>query len=555
MKKNLLSCMLFIFATSVTVMAQDLPSNPEPGKCYVRCKTPDVWKNETVSIQIAPAYKKISINPAQYKNETFTVLGKEEGQTLRVVPAKFKNENFQVITEEASYGLRVIEPTKRKSESQTIVTEEDSYRLEIIPAVYENKSFSIEIQPAYKKLVVVPAVYKTKNQSVVCQITSTRLEVIPGAWGTEQVSYKSKEFGTTLRVVPATFGNSSKTIEVKPATAVWQMSDVAPDCESSDPNDCRYWCYKPIASQHTTISQQTLAKNATVVRKNICDEPDCGQATYTKKIVTRKPSTRSIAIPEIVKTYTTRVMVTPPTTREITVPAIVKTFTKRVMVTPPTTRKINISGKSRTITKTSYNSATTRRIDYPSKSKTMIRTKLVSAATSIPTNTPSQNITLKRRKLVKDAWSNEVSVPARYTTVTKEVLVKKGGLTTWKEVDCKLTVNSPLPIKWNLGSATLTSTAKNLINTRLLPVLRDGVAVAIESHTDSRGTKTSNQNLSERRARAVVNYLISKGINPSKLTANGYGENRLTNRCSDGVSCNEREHQQNRRTTFRVINQ
>ncbi len=553
MKKNLLSCMLFILGASLT--AQDLPSNPEPGKCYVRCKTPDVWKNETVSIQVAPAYKKISTNPAQYKSETFTVTGKEPGQTLRVVPAVFKNENFQVTTEEASYGLQVISPSKRKSENQTIVTEEDSYRLVIIPAVYENKSFTIEMQPAYKKLVVVPAVYQTKTKSVVCQTSSTRLEVVPGAWGTEQVSYRAKEFGTTLSVVPASFGNGSKTIEVKAATAVWQMSDVAPDCQSSDPNDCRYWCYKPIPAQFTTISQQTLVRDASVVRNNVCDDPDCGQATYTKKIMTRKPSTRSIAIPEIVKTYTTRVMVTPPTTREIVVPAIVKTFTKRVMVTPPTTRKVNISGKSRTITKTAYNSATTRRIDYPSKARTMVRTKLVSAATSIPTTIPSKNITLKRRKLVKDAWSNEISIPARYSTVTKEILITKGGLTTWKEVDCKLTVNSPLPIKWNLGSATLTSTAKGLINTRLLPILRNGVAVAIESHTDSRGSKTSNQNLSERRARAVVNYLISKGINSSKLTANGYGENRLTNRCSDGVSCNEREHQQNRRTTFRVINQ
>ena len=555
MKKNLLSCMLFIFAASVTVMAQDLPSNPEPGKCYVRCKTPDVWKNETVSVQVAPAYKTISTSPAQYESENFTVIGKEAGQTLRVVPASFKNENFQVTTEEASYSLQMIKPTKRTPETQTIVTEEDSYRLVIVPAVYENKSFTIEMQPAYKKLVIVPAVYKTKTQTVVCQIASTRLEVIPGTWGTEKVSYRAKEFGTTLKVVPATFGTSSKTIEVKPATAVWQMSDVAPDCQSSDPNDCRYWCYKPIASEHTTIPQQTLVKDATVVRNNICDDPDCGQATYTKKIMTRKPSTRATDIPEIVKTYTTRVMVTPPTTKEIIIPAIVKTFTKRVMVTPPTTRKVTITGKTKTITKTAYNSASTRRIDYPSKSKTMIRTKLVAAATTIPTSIPSQNITLKRRKLVKDAWSNEVSIAAKYSTVTKEVLVTKGGLTTWKEVDCKLTINSPLPIKWNLGSATLTATARGLIDTRLLPILRNGVAVAIESHTDARGSKTSNQNLSERRARAVVNYLISKGINASKLTANGYGENRLTNRCSDGVSCNEREHQQNRRTTFRVINQ
>jgi len=108
MKKKLLSCVLFILASFITVIAQDLPSNPEPGKCYVRCKTPDVWKNETITVEVAPAYKTISTNPAQYKNETFTVDGKEGGQTLRVIPAKFENENFQVTTEEASYGLKLV---------------------------------------------------------------------------------------------------------------------------------------------------------------------------------------------------------------------------------------------------------------------------------------------------------------------------------------------------------------------------------------------------------------------------------------------------------------
>jgi outer membrane protein OmpA-like peptidoglycan-associated protein len=134
-------------------------------------------------------------------------------------------------------------------------------------------------------------------------------------------------------------------------------------------------------------------------------------------------------------------------------------------------------------------------------------------------------------------------------------LVSKGGLTTWKEVECKDLEYSPLPINWNLGSATLTSGAKQLIDARLLPILRKGVSAEIASHTDSRGSNVSNQALSERRAQSGVNYLMSKGINASQLVANGFGENKLTNRCSDGVSCNEAEHARNRRTEFRVISQ
>ena len=113
-----------------------------------------------------------------------------------------------------------------------------------------------------------------------------------------------------------------------------------------------------------------------------------------------------------------------------------------------------------------------------------------------------------------------------------------------------------LPINWDSGSATLTSAAKSIIDNRLLPVLAQnpGVKVELASHTDSQGSSVSNQDLSERRAKAVADYLITKGVNSSLLVANGYGETRLLNRCSDGVSCTAREHAVNRRTQFRLIN-
>jgi outer membrane protein OmpA-like peptidoglycan-associated protein len=50
-----------------------------------------------------------------------------------------------------------------------------------------------------------------------------------------------------------------------------------------------------------------------------------------------------------------------------------------------------------------------------------------------------------------------------------------------------------------------------------------------------------------------VNYLIARGINSSRLVVKGYGEERLINRCADGVTCTEKEHERNRRTEFRVL--
>jgi outer membrane protein OmpA-like peptidoglycan-associated protein len=77
--------------------------------------------------------------------------------------------------------------------------------------------------------------------------------------------------------------------------------------------------------------------------------------------------------------------------------------------------------------------------------------------------------------------------------------------------------------------------------------------VELSSHTDCRGTAEYNERLSQNRSNSCVNYIISKGIDPSLIIAKGYGEYKLKNRCSDGVECSEEEHQQNRRTELHIL--
>ncbi|MBQ4821923.1 OmpA family protein [Aquimarina sp. MMG016] len=366
MKKQILFSILLVLGFSTTY-AQDLPPNPEPGKCYVRCTTPDVYENQTVQVQVTPEFKK-----------------------LKVVPAEYKKVTEEVIIKEAS-----------------------------------------------KKLTVVPAKYRT-----------------------ETITFLKKQGASTLKVIPAKLGTGAETVEIKPAYAQWELGSPAPDCASGNPDDCRYWCYKGYPAEFTTVPTQVLNADAT---------------------------TSSNPIPEQSGTYSKRVVVEPARVIEEEIPAEYGTVTKTV--------------------------------------------------------------------LVKDAYTEEVVVPATFKTVTKEVLTQKGGLTTWKEVECSLVEYSALPINWDLGSATLTPQAKSIIDTRLMPVLANnpGAKMEIASHTDSRGSKSSNKALSDRRAQSVVTYLISKGVNSSRLVANGYGETRLKNRCSDGVTCTERQHASNRRTEFRLI--
>lgn len=79
---------------------------------------------------------------------------------------------------------------------------------------------------------------------------------------------------------------------------------------------------------------------------------------------------------------------------------------------------------------------------------------------------------------------------------------------------------------------------------------RTTISLVINSHTDSRGRDDFNMKLSENRAKATMDYIVSHGISEDRVSAKGYGETRLINRCSNNVPCSEAEHQENRRSEF-----
>ncbi len=91
---------------------------------------------------------------------------------------------------------------------------------------------------------------------------------------------------------------------------------------------------------------------------------------------------------------------------------------------------------------------------------------------------------------------------------------------------------------------------------KLVTLLNDNTDLKIEmgSHTDSVASDAYNIQLSQRRAESTVNYLIQKGIDPSRLVAKGYGESKpiARNTNSDG-SDNPEGRQRNRRTEFKIL--
>ncbi|MEN8123810.1 MAG: OmpA family protein [Bacteroidota bacterium] len=110
------------------------------------------------------------------------------------------------------------------------------------------------------------------------------------------------------------------------------------------------------------------------------------------------------------------------------------------------------------------------------------------------------------------------------------------------------------PIYFELNSSYLTKEAKYELD-KVVDLMNRYPDMIIESgsHTDSRGIVGYNIWLSDRRAKSTVSYIISNGIDATRITGKGYGETQLINQCSDGVKCTEAEHAKNRRTEFVIL--
>jgi outer membrane protein OmpA-like peptidoglycan-associated protein len=90
---------------------------------------------------------------------------------------------------------------------------------------------------------------------------------------------------------------------------------------------------------------------------------------------------------------------------------------------------------------------------------------------------------------------------------------------------------------------------------KLKKLMMDNPSFIIEigSHTDARGSDAYNDDLSNKRAKAVIKWLISHGIETDRLVSKGYGEVDNVNNCANEIKCSEEDHQLNRRTEFKVV--
>lgn len=152
------------------------------------------------------------------------------------------------------------------------------------------------------------------------------------------------------------------------------------------------------------------------------------------------------------------------------------------------------------------------------------------------------------------------------TTVQKDIILKTkrsnnngnnpSNINTKPESEI-ISINEPIRLNniyYEYDDAAILKDAEQDLSV-LLDLMKEYPTMVIElsSHTDSRGNDDYNKRLSQRRANSAKNWLVARGVDPSRIKAIGYGETKILNRCKNGVNCTDEEHQFNRRTEFKIL--
>ncbi len=137
-------------------------------------------------------------------------------------------------------------------------------------------------------------------------------------------------------------------------------------------------------------------------------------------------------------------------------------------------------------------------------------------------------------------------------SLVNEKVISMHKLEVGLEIGKAIKIN---PIYFDYGKDAIRPDAATELD-KIVKILKRHPEIVIElgSHTDCRSSVRFNNDLSDRRAKTSVQYLVDNGIAEDRLYGKGYGESRLVNKCAcedqQAVECSEEQHQQNRRTEF-----
>ncbi len=211
------------------------PQPDQYGKCYAKCKTPDVYETVSTQVLVKESRAKSTVSDSEYETVTETVLVKDGYKKLTVIPAKFETKEQRVLVSEGSCKVSVVPAKydtqttrelvspasgkwvkKKKAPNCLSANPEDCYVLcwEEIPAQYKTNSTSILIQPESYDTIYTDPVYKTIKVQVMIEPARVEEEYVPPVYKEVTKKVLARCGGVSTTYTPAEYKTETKKVLV-----------------------------------------------------------------------------------------------------------------------------------------------------------------------------------------------------------------------------------------------------------------------------------------------------------------------------------------------------
>ena len=212
----------------------DLPPTNEFGKCYAKCKIPDVYNSVSRQVLVKEASSTMSKTAAVYETQSKTIIVKEGGTNYRVIPATYRTETESVMIVPESKVIKTIS-AKYSYESRQVLVQ--PARGAWVKKKKDPNCFSKNPDDCYIACYEeMPAKYRTERYQVLSEPARTREEIVPAKFTT----VKKRVIATPARVEEIVVEAEYKTISTKVLVSPASASEVA------------------VPAQYKTISEKVL---------------------------------------------------------------------------------------------------------------------------------------------------------------------------------------------------------------------------------------------------------------------------------------------------------
>ena len=203
-KAMLLGALFCFSANNAMAQFDDMPPQPsEYGKCYAKCKIPDVYEDVSVQVLVKEASTKTVTTPAAYETISERVLVKEESVKLVPVPAEYETVSEKVLVKEASTKVTKKDPVYKTVTERVMVAAESG---KWVKKKRAPECFSDNPDDCYIMCwVEVPAKYKTVTKKVLVSGGDSDVREIPAEYQTVSKRVLRKPATVKEVVIPAEY--------------------------------------------------------------------------------------------------------------------------------------------------------------------------------------------------------------------------------------------------------------------------------------------------------------------------------------------------------------